>query len=150
MSAPLVPSQTIDEIRPDWSQGVDEVVDRLLTFDQLWSALEEPPEGPALIYEVPGNAEVRCLPLDQAITVVGRLPRSADPEQGADLAFPGLEKLSKRHFQIRRDEEEFVLEDLGSRNGTYVNVNHQPTARKALVGGDLIYAGGVIFAFTGD
>ncbi|WP_409228877.1 FHA domain-containing protein [Gudongella sp. SC589] len=29
--------------------------------------------------------------------------------------------ISKRHFRIIKDEEEFFLEDLGSSNGTYLN-----------------------------
>jgi pSer/pThr/pTyr-binding forkhead associated (FHA) protein len=52
---------------------------------------------------------------------------------------------SRRHFRVSRDGEAYVLEDLGSRNGTHLNgarVQRQP-----LADGDVVRAGGTEFAF---
>ena len=50
------------------------------------------------------------------------------------------EKVSKRHFEIHRDGDEFVLTDLGSRNGT--RVNGRVSSDVSLRPGDLIELGG--------
>lgn len=150
---PSISPQTLDAAAPDLAK----LMNRFEVFEELWSSLAEKPIGPALIYQVPiasdeksMSPEVRSLPLDNDLIVVGRLPRSADPGNGSDLAFPDHEKLSKRHFCIKRTDDGFILEDIQSKNGTFVNTAAKRTSRKELVGGDLIYAGGIVFAFTGD
>ncbi len=54
---------------------------------------------------------------------------------------------SRRHFQITVDEEgEFYLEDLGSKNSTFLNAK-EVKARAQLHYGDRIVAGGTILRF---
>lgn len=55
--------------------------------------------------------------------------------------------MSKKHFKIVEDEEEYYLEDLNSKNGTELNGELiQDTAK--LKNGDIIKAGSVQFLFV--
>ena len=63
------------------------------------------------------------------------------------LALPGDQLLSRQHFKIRMDNEDFLLEDLNSHNGTFVNDPEQRIQQRTLRNGDLILAGNHIFAF---
>jgi diguanylate cyclase (GGDEF)-like protein len=64
-----------------------------------------------------------------------------------DIALPGDELVSGQHAAIRRDGEQFTLEDLGSRNGTMVNGN--PAVQMVLREGDKIQLGAsTILRFT--
>jgi transcriptional regulator with AAA-type ATPase domain len=53
--------------------------------------------------------------------------------------------MSGAHAHIRRDGHRWVLEDLGSRNGT--RVHGRPVVHLALTDGDVVEAGHVIFVF---
>ncbi len=72
---------------------------------------------------------VRSYRFDQDCVVIGRDP-------GADVVLdnPGI---SRRHARIVRSPVGFVVEDLGSANGTYVNeapVTRQPLAEDDMIG----------------
>jgi predicted component of type VI protein secretion system len=54
--------------------------------------------------------------------------------------------VSGRHARVYRDGSQYVLEDLKSTNGTFVN--HKPIARHTLLEGDLILVGKHTLAFT--
>ena len=54
--------------------------------------------------------------------------------------------ISKKHFNIIKDEEQFFIEDLGSSNGTYLNKQKLTDAGK-LVNGDIIGIGELEFIF---
>jgi pSer/pThr/pTyr-binding forkhead associated (FHA) protein len=58
-----------------------------------------------------------------------------------DLVFAEANKLSRRHFRLDIVDNEIILTDLGSKNGTRVNGCPVQTAR--LVLGDTIAAGGI-------
>lgn len=53
------------------------------------------------------------------VTILGRESRPGRP---VDIALPNVEWVSGQHAQVRRDGERFLLEDLGSRNGTFVQL----------------------------
>ncbi len=55
--------------------------------------------------------------------------------------------ISKEHFQIVEDEDEYYLEDLGSANGTYLNGDKIYDIVK-LQDGDIIKAGQIEFLFV--
>src|SRR5439155_26741952 len=55
------------------------------------------------------------------------------------------EGLSRRHFMIFREGDDYLLKDLGSRNGTWVEGLRIPTRK--LSHDDLIRAGGSVFRF---
>ena len=56
--------------------------------------------------------------------------------------------LSRRHFMIEREGEEYVIKDLSSRNGTWVHGHRALTAR--LRHNDCILAGHTLFRFCED
>ncbi len=124
------------------------LANRLATCAKLMSALPVQPSGPTLIFEVPDTKEVRALPLFMDEIIIGRVPLTSDFPEGSHLAFPESKKLSAKHFAIRKRGDEFDLEDLGSKNGTYANTSASPLKTKTLASSDCINAGGIVFAFV--
>ena len=110
-------------------------------------SLPAKPDGVALLYQEPGTASVQCHPLGENL-VVGRSRKNERNPAGCDLAFED-EQMSRRHFEIKLTDGFYVLRDLESRNGTYVNDDPQRIREHVLKAGDIILAGGVIFVFTG-
>ena len=53
--------------------------------------------------------------------------------------------VSRRHAEIARVDELFLLRDLGSRNGTFIN--EESVAERVLREGDRIRVGSTVFAF---
>lgn len=101
------------------------------------SRCEEIPLNPGLIVaQGPLNASV--LPLSLPETIIGRDP-------GAGIALQDR-TVSRRHCAIRSEKDRFVLYDLGSRSGTFVNGNR--TTERVLQDGDRISVGAAIFVFT--
>jgi pSer/pThr/pTyr-binding forkhead associated (FHA) protein len=68
-------------------------------------------------------------------TLIGREGPSAH------IALTGDNAVSGKHAQIRRENGRFLLEDLGSRNGTFVRI----LGSHALASGDVLLAGRVMF-----
>lgn len=71
------------------------------------------PPGPALIVVKRGPGAGSRFVLDQAVSSAGRHPNS-------DLFLDDV-TASRRHVEFRRENSEFVIVDVGSLNGTYVN-----------------------------
>lgn len=55
--------------------------------------------------------------------------------------------ISRQHAQVFRSGDKFFIEDLGSRNGTYVNDENIGSARKALEKEDMIKVGSTILKY---
>jgi diguanylate cyclase (GGDEF)-like protein len=68
--------------------------------------------------------------------------RSAD----AEIGFPEVPSISRRHARISYLSEGVCLEDLGSRNGTFLN-NRLAQGRERLHSGDRFQIGTVVFKF---
>jgi pSer/pThr/pTyr-binding forkhead associated (FHA) protein len=68
-------------------------------------------------------------------TIIGREGPSAH------VALTGDNAVSGKHAQIRHENGRFLLEDLGSRNGTFVHV----LGTRGLTSGDVLLAGRVLF-----
>ncbi|MGQ0575869.1 MAG: oxoglutarate dehydrogenase inhibitor Odhl [Pseudonocardia sp.] len=99
--------------------------------DQPVSGLESLPEGAALLVVKRGpNAGSRFL-LDHVTTSAGRHPES-------DIFLDDV-TVSRRHAEFRRDAGEFVVVDVGSLNGTYVN--REPVDTAVLANGDEVQIG---------
>jgi pSer/pThr/pTyr-binding forkhead associated (FHA) protein len=95
------------------------------------SGVEGLPVGSALLVVKRGpNAGSRFL-LDQATTSAGRHPDS-------DIFLDDV-TVSRRHAEFRREGGEFVVIDVGSLNGTYVN--REPVDQAVLAGGDEVQIG---------
>src|SRR3990172_12270718 len=73
---------------------------------------ESGPEVPALISQSGKPSGARWI-LDRRVMVIGRSPE-------CDLVIPDRQ-VSRRHARLRRTEEGYLLEDLKSKNGTFVN-----------------------------
>ncbi|MGH3993907.1 MAG: glycogen accumulation regulator GarA [Pseudonocardiaceae bacterium] len=89
------------------------------------------PAGSALLVVKRGpNAGSRFL-LDQSTTSAGRHPES-------DIFLDDV-TVSRRHAEFRREGGEFVVVDVGSLNGTYVN--REPVDTAVLASGDEVQIG---------
>jgi hypothetical protein len=76
--------------------------------------------------------------------VVGRMDRQRGIAPDLDLTpYGAVEKgISREHAEMRSSEEELVLIDLGSTNGTFINENQlTPSVPEVLHDGDLIRLG---------
>ncbi|MDE3167489.1 MAG: SpoIIE family protein phosphatase [Acidobacteriota bacterium] len=96
-----------------------------------------------LIVECP-DGQVKTVPLDGARMAVGR-------SSGVELSFPEDAGLSRQHFAFEADGDDWTIQDLGSKNGTYVN-NIALKARLILKPGDRITAGhlAIVYSPPGD
>ena len=87
----------------------------------------------------PDHAPDNVYPLLDAEHTIGRAPANSIPI--------GDGSVSSNHARILRTEDGFVLEDLQSRNGTFVN-GEKVTDKRLLVDGDLIRVGKIIMTFN--
>lgn len=81
-------------------------------------------------------------PLEQESVTIGR---AEENDLVIDERFPGYQTVSRRHARLYRRAGHWVIEDLDSRNGVYVN--QQRTGRNLLREGWYIGIGGVTFQF---
>src|ERR1041385_1955005 len=90
------------------------------------------------------DGQTKTIPLTGERLAVGR-------SSVAELCFPEDAGLSRQHFAFESQGEDWTVQDLGSKNGTFVN-NIPLKARLILKPGDRITAGHVVvvFAPTGD
>jgi len=101
------------------------------TAPDAHSAIEALPPGSALLVVKRGpNAGSRFL-LDADTTTAGRHPES-------DIFLDDV-TVSRRHAEFVREEAGFVVRDVGSLNGTYLNRERIDSA--ALAGGDEVQIG---------
>ena len=92
---------------------------------------EQPPAGTALLVVKRGpNAGSRFL-LDSAVTTAGRHPES-------DIFLDDV-TVSRRHAEFVREAGGFVVRDVGSLNGTYLD--RQRIEQAGLAGGDEVQIG---------
>jgi len=99
--------------------------------EQAVSGVDALPTGSALLVVKRGpNAGSRFL-LDQDTTSAGRHPDS-------DIFLDDV-TVSRRHAEFRREGSEFVVVDVGSLNGTYVN--REPVDTAVLASGDEVQIG---------
>ena len=76
---------------------------------------------------------------------LGEQPLSVGRGTRADIRVDDA-ALSRRHFLILREGKDYLLEDLNSRNGTFVD--GQPAKRTPLRHHDCIVAGRSVFVFS--
>jgi Nif-specific regulatory protein len=97
------------------------------------------PSGPARLEAVSGPLEGRTFPLTEDEVSIGR-----EPCNQISL----LDSLvSRRHCLIRKDGQGFLIQDLDSRNSTFVN--NLPVKDRLLADGDQIRVGKSILVFQG-
>jgi hypothetical protein len=109
--------------------------DRLRFVADLIQSAGKIPAKPLLIHRDAGKTP-RISVIHTGI-IVGRVTP-------ADLVIPDV-RLSRQHFKITAHEERHLMNDLASRNGTWVNGRRINTIQ--LRDGDIIEAGGNVFVF---
>ena len=118
---------------------VDSLRSQLAQAARLLQALPAVPTAPSLVFQRPGAVGVECVPIGAGI-VAGR-------GEVCQIRFEDRKELSRSHFRIRPVQEAFVVEDLGSANGTTVTGAAGKLQRRELRDGDLVQAGGIDFLF---
>ena len=83
------------------------------TPDEVFQPSEELEPGQALLVVKRGANAGSTFLIDKDVTTAGRHPES-------DIFLDDV-TVSRRHAEVRRAEGRFVVRDLGSLNGTYVN-----------------------------
>ena len=66
-------------------------------------------------------------------------------DEDNDIALPADKKTSRRHARLLREGANYVIEDTGSTNGTFVN--GQKVKRQALMSGDTVLVGNTALRF---
>lgn len=90
-----------------------------------------------LLKQVSGPGAPREFLLTRERLIIGR-------SKSADIVIDSPE-LSRRHVLLERDGNEYIVRDLGSRNGLYLDTVKIHSA--VLRGGDTLQMGNVIFLF---
>ncbi len=115
----------------NWAVGYTRAVDHDLK--------QSVASGPARLEAVSGPLEGRTFPLTEDEVSIGR-----EPSNQISL----LDSLvSRRHCLIRKDGQGFLIQDLDSRNSTFVN--NLPVKDRLLADGDQIRVGKSILVFQG-
>ncbi|MDX6405923.1 MAG: hypothetical protein QOH70_3378 [Blastocatellia bacterium] len=97
-----------------------------------------------------GNSSGKQFPLSNQEANIGRWDADGGVFPDVDLDSDDPEaKVSRRHARISLREDKYVIEDLGSTNGTFVNRGHRltPGERQPLKDGDEIIVGKTFLRF---
>ncbi len=86
------------------------------------------------------DGQMKTVPLITERIAVGR-------SSAAELCFPEDAGLSRQHFAFEPEGEDWTVQDLGSKNGTFVN-NIPLKARLILKAGDRITAGHLVIVYS--
>lgn len=148
--------KTFRELLADVSAPRAELVNKLKRLEELGLVAvvrEEPPPMQTAAQKrttasrkrtlvgslTPDGAPDRVFPLLDAEHTIGRAPESTITIADGSV--------SSRHARILRTPQGFVIEDLQSRNGTFVN-GERVTEKRQLADGDLIRVGKIILIFN--
>ena len=95
-------------------------------------------EAPACVVIIYGGDLGRCIRLHEDVITIGR-------DDTNDVSIP-LHTISRQHARLFRREGSHFVEDLGSKNGTYVN-EVEIAGAMPLRNGDLLRCGGAVLKF---
>jgi len=91
----------------------DKRTDEMQTFDAGRRDRQKGRAGLVLLYAGEYAALPAAWPLEREVTVIGR-------DAAADVVLP-VSAVSRRHVEVRREGDDYVARDLGSRNGILLN-----------------------------
>lgn len=111
----------------------------MLASEGLTTATAEPPVSPVSLVDVVSN---RIFPVTTPVCRFGR-------DISNDIVLSGDKSLSRFHFQITLMDDEYFIEDAGSRNGTFLN-GSPITAPRKILNGDIVSAGMSRYRFVLD
>jgi len=112
---------------------------RLKVYEEYLRLLPKSCTEPSLFYRNSTSA-VKAVPIGAAI----RVGRRADCE----VPLPDATNMSKEHFRVSFEDGLFLVYDLKSRNGTFINSGVTSIEEHVLSDGDIISAGGILFVFS--
>ena len=125
----------------EWGlEQADKVVDVWIDRTKRPRPEQQTTLAPARLMIMGGRVTGQQVPLTLQTTTLGR-------RRGNSIVLRDA-KVSRRHAEIRRQDGNFVLQDLNSRNGTFVNDQRISTA-VALQPGDEIRVGDTVLRFEG-
>ncbi|MFT6069781.1 MAG: diguanylate cyclase (GGDEF)-like protein [Bacteriovoracaceae bacterium] len=107
----------------------------------LASADKEAQEKPAALLVVGGDLNGTIFDLKTEVTTVGRFPDNSIP-----LEFNGISRYHFKVCQSENDDDEYSVEDAGSKNGTFLN-NQKIEGSVVLNKGDMIKVGSMALKF---
>jgi len=133
-------SDLVSDFKKSWNVSVDEQ-------DDISSTTMESVAFATLLAE-----NGKSFPLAAEMVVLGRNSATKNIQNDIDLTELDVKKIiSRRHAAIKREKNEFILYDLDSRNGTFINGQRLSSAQPhTLVSGDVIEfgTGGAKLTFT--
>jgi pSer/pThr/pTyr-binding forkhead associated (FHA) protein len=138
------------------SDRYEKVVDLVNDFKRAWLTKTDKNDISSTTLELPGLATLlsengNAFPLAEKEIVLGRNSVTQNIKNDIDLSDLDTKKIvSRRHAVVKRQQDEFILCDLGSRNGTFINGERvSSTQSHTLVSGDVIEfgSGGVKLTF---
>src|SRR5450631_982602 len=95
----------------------------------------------SLLIQCP-DGQMKSVPLAGGRLSIGR-------SSAAELCFPEDAGLSRQHFAFEPEGDDWTVQDLGSKNGTFVN-NIPLKARLLLKPGDRVTAGHLVIVYAPD
>lgn len=104
----------------------------------LQASEKEAQQKPAALLVVGGDLNGTLFDLTEAMTGIGR-----NADNAIALEFNGV---SRYHFKLHTSGETHILEDCGSKNGTYLN-NKKVEANTPLAKGDIIKIGSIALKY---
>jgi FHA domain-containing protein len=129
--------EVVFETDGDLRRGDFSVVSELTEETGPPSPDEEPLPGRPMLALIEGGNTVKQFSLESDTALIGRLAGSE-----VEISDPGA---SRRHAEVRRQGDRFVIVDLGSTNGTLVN--DDPVSERPLEDGDRITIGQTTLEF---
>jgi pSer/pThr/pTyr-binding forkhead associated (FHA) protein len=125
--------------------------DYTIVVEEEAAARSAPPPEPSVLSSRRPAVPARLVMLTQPATgaeFVLPTDRSARLGRSDDVDCPiNHRSVSREHAEIKREADQFVIEDLGSANG--VTVNGRTVKRAELNSGDIIELGQVVFRYVG-
>lgn len=110
---------------------VDPLMDAPGAVDDVHVNLSDIPAGEAILVERGGDGEGDWFSLRTQVTTIGRHPES-------DIVLDDI-TVSRRHSEVRLVDGRYVVSDVGSLNGTYVN--QERVDSRVLAQGDELQVG---------
>lgn len=125
---------------PDKVPDLAELLDSLRVAAELLALSPEPVTETSLIHLSPDRKTACLTPVGKGI----RMGRAPD----CDICFPNHREVSRAHFSVELFEDQYLLKDLSSSNGTTIQGKGVCEEPRLLADGDLITAGGFVFLFV--
>jgi FHA domain-containing protein len=134
-----------EQLTLDGEADMETMLERLGYVAKALASIAKLPDSATLMRQM-GDGKFDPTTLAQTL-VVGRGDKEKIETVEAFLQIDEDMRLGRKHFRISRHEDFHVLEDLESKNGTFVNDLKEKKATRRLCNGDIIVAGNQCFVY---